>query len=103
MRQWPGARCNGLSDRLHVHGNGRHLLEAVSTIRGLKAIFLGDDRGYPAAFDILPELRTRTGDVPLVVEVDLGRFTEQLDVVALARQLFRQPECSTPALVDEVG
>ena len=63
---------------LHIHGNGRHLLEAVSTLRGLKAIFLGDDRGFPAAFDVLPQLRARTGDVPLVVQVEFQRFAEAL-------------------------
>ncbi len=32
---------------LHIHGNGRHLLPAVAEFEGLKAIFLGDDRGFP--------------------------------------------------------
>src|SRR5208282_4313341 len=31
---------------LHIHGNGRHLLEAVSSLRGLKAILLGDDKDF---------------------------------------------------------
>ena len=64
---------------VHIHGNGRHLLEAVSTLRGLKAIYLGDDRGFPSAFDVLGELQQRTGAVPLVVSVDWARFTERLD------------------------
>ena len=64
---------------LHIHGNGRHLLEAVSTIKGLKAIFLGDDRGFPQAFDVLGELQARTGDVPLVVQVDFEPFLEKLN------------------------
>jgi len=63
---------------IHIHGNGRHLLEAVSTLEGLKAVFLGDDRGFPKAFDVLDELRRRTGDLPLVVETDAERFTEKL-------------------------
>ena len=64
---------------LHIHGNGRHLLEAVWTIRGLKAIFLGDDRGFPEAFDVLDELQARTGDVPLVVQTDFDRFVDRLN------------------------
>lgn len=68
---------------LHIHGNGRHLLEAVSTLRGLKAIYLGDDRGYAPAFEVLAELRARSGDVPLVVQVEFPRFVQALD----ARQL----------------
>jgi len=63
---------------LHIHGNGRHLLEAVSTVVGLKAIFLGDDKGFPAAFDVLANLRQRTGHVPLVVMADFERFMRRL-------------------------
>ena len=67
----PAERILGRFDGgvLHIHGNGRHLLEAVATLRGLKAIYLGDDRGFPRAFDVLPELQARTGDMPLVVSV----------------------------------
>lgn len=64
---------------LHIHGNGRHLLPAVAGFRGLKAIFLGDDRGFPRAFDVLPDLRRMVGDVPLVVEVPFERFADALD------------------------
>jgi hypothetical protein len=64
---------------IHIHGNGRHLLEAASTLVGLKAMFLGDDRGFPRAFDVLDDLQRRTGDVPLVVETDVEPFTEKLD------------------------
>jgi hypothetical protein len=68
---------------LHLHGNGRHLLEAVCTIRGLKAIWMGDDRGYPPAFDILDDLRRRAGDLPLVVQTDFAEFIEKLNHHAL--------------------
>jgi hypothetical protein len=68
---------------LHLHGNGRHLLEAVGTIRGLKAIFLGDDKGYPPAFEVLDSLRRRAGDVPLVVEAEHAAFKEKLVAHAL--------------------
>ncbi len=73
---------------LHIHGNGRHLLEAVSTLRGLKAIYLGDDRGYAPAFEVLPELRARTGEVPLVVAVDFPRFVEALYAGRLCGGVF---------------
>jgi len=64
---------------LHIHGNGRHLLEAVSTLKGLKAIYLGDDRGFPRACDVLASLQSRVGDVPLVVSIDSPSFAERLD------------------------
>jgi hypothetical protein len=68
---------------LHLHGNGRHLLEAVCTIQGLKAIFLGDDKGYPPAFEILDPLRRRAGDVPLVVQVEDAALRERLSAHTL--------------------
>lgn len=63
---------------LHIHGNGRHLLETVCTLRGLRAIFMGDDRGFPQAFDIAATLRARAGDTPLVMQVGFEPFVEHL-------------------------
>lgn len=63
---------------IHIHGNGRHLLEAACGLRGLKGIFLGDDRGFPTAFEVLEELRARTGDMPLVVQVPYPAFLAAL-------------------------
>ena len=63
---------------LHIHGNGRHLLEAVSSLRGLKALELGDDKDIPAAFSVLGALKRRTGDLPLVVRVGFPDFLAAL-------------------------
>mgnify|MGYP005837694803 CR=1 FL=1 len=75
---------------LHIHGNGRHLLEAVATVRGLKAIYLGDDRAFPPAFEILGELRQRVGDIPLVVGMPWGPFVEALARHELVGGVFYQ-------------
>lgn len=75
---------------LHLHGNGRHLLEAVSSLRGLRAIFLGDDRGFSPAFEVLDELRSRAGDVPLVVQVEFDGFGRGLDRHNLPGGVFYQ-------------
>ncbi len=64
---------------VHIHGNGRHLLETVATFRGLKAMFLGDDRGFPKAFDVLGDIQQSTGDMPLVLDVPLEAFVDKLD------------------------
>ena len=69
---------------VHIHGNGRHLLEAVATIRGLKAIYLGDDKGFASAFDVLDALRVRVGEMPLVVQVPCGKFRDSLERGRLA-------------------
>lgn len=63
---------------LHLHGNGRHLLEAATTLRGLRAIFMGDDRGYAKAFEIAADLKARAGAVPLVMQTELGPFLARL-------------------------
>lgn len=63
---------------LHIHGNGRHLLRAVATLKGLRAIYLGDDVGYPPAFDILDQLQQQTGDLPLVVATSFEKFADRL-------------------------
>ncbi len=64
---------------IHIHGNGRHLLEAVSSIRGLKAMLLLDDKGFPLAFDVLADLRARVGDVPVALFADYPAFVERLE------------------------
>ena len=66
------ARFDG--GELHLHGNGRHLLEAVATVSGMKAVILGEDIGYPPAFSILNALRARASDVPLGVGVGYNEF-----------------------------
>ena len=76
------ARYDG--GEIHIHANGRHLLEAVSSVKGLKASSLCDDTGFPSAFSILPDLQSRTGNVPLNVSVGFREFAEKLESHRLA-------------------
>ena len=64
---------------LHLHGNGRHLLEAVRTVKGLKTLLMADDKGYPPAIEVLGTLRKRAGDLPLVVWTDYPVFLEKFE------------------------
>ena len=74
---------------VHIHGNGRHLLRAVSTIKGLKGLLLADDRGFPPVFEILDEVKTQTGDMPLIVfEVGFGDFCRALEDHRLTGGVF---------------
>ena len=63
---------------VHLHANGRHLLEAVSTLPGLKAILMLDDVGYERACDCVSSFRTRAGDVPLSVYMPYIDFQKRL-------------------------
>jgi len=73
---------------LHLHGNGRHLLEAVSELEGLKAVHMGDDRGYTPAIDIIGNLKARAGDLPLVVNVEYPVFMKRLNAHELPGGVF---------------
>jgi len=76
----PAERILGTFDGgvIHIHGNGRHLLSAVTSIKGLKAILLLDDTGFPAAFDVITELKTPLGDMPAAVNADYELFVQRL-------------------------
>jgi hypothetical protein len=73
---------------LHIHSNGRHLVNAVSRLRGLKAILMLDEKDNPPAFEILPELKRQAGDVPLVVSVDEDAFENHLNQHTLPGGVF---------------
>ena len=89
FEEWGRAQVERIFSRydggeIHLHGNGRHLLEAASTLKGLRAIALGDDTGFPPAFTILDDLRARAGTVPLVVNVGVEEFAGKLKARRLA-------------------
>jgi len=75
---------------LHLHGNGRHLLPAVSSIRGLKVIHLGNDTGFPPAFDILDELKKKVcpEKTRLSVDIEYKKFRKRLDKHCLHGGVF---------------
>lgn len=73
---------------IHLHGNGRHLLKAINSIRGLNAVLLGDDKGFAPALEVLPELKRRSGDLPLVVHAEYPIFLEKLKRHELSGGVF---------------
>jgi len=85
----------------HIHGNGRHLMEAVCSMKGLKAVMLGDDKGFPPAIEVLDELKARAGDMPLTVNVQFGDFVERIGRHGLAGNVLYQVH-GAPS-VDEVN
>ena len=52
---------------------------AASSLKGLKAVLLGDDTGFPPAYEILGQVKKQTGDMPLIVfDVGFGEFGQAL-------------------------
>jgi hypothetical protein len=64
---------------IHIHGNGRHLLPALASIRGLRAVGLFNDRGYPPAIVEAPRLQRALGETPLIVSTEFGDFVQAFD------------------------
>jgi hypothetical protein len=86
---------------LHIHSNGRHLLEAVSRLKGLKAILMLDEKDNPPAFEVLHEIQTQTGNVPLIVSVNEDVFESHLSKNTLPGGVFYWVKSSKS--VDEVN
>jgi hypothetical protein len=57
-------------------------------LRNLKAVLLGDDRGYPPAHTLLHEFRRRAGDLPLIVTIPAAAFLEGLERRTLPGGIF---------------
>lgn len=77
---------------IHIHANGRHLLPAVCSLKGLKAVHLMNDRGYPSAFEVAGELkRGCLENIPVIVaDVEYRAFKDALDRHSLAGGVFYQ-------------
>lgn len=73
---------------LHLHGNGRHLLESIRSVNGLKAVLLGDDRGYAPAHELLPQFRRRTPELPFVVNIEYPAFVDRIERHSLTGGVF---------------
>ncbi len=73
---------------VHLHSNGHHLLEAVSTLRGVRMIALADEPFNPPTWKRLAELSPRRGDVPVYVAIPFGAFVAGLEAGTLTRNVL---------------
>ncbi len=65
---------------IHIHSNGRHLIEKVVAIKGIKCIYIGDeDFNPPHAYEILDELSLRRGAIPASITVSYEIFKDMLN------------------------
>ena len=69
---------------MHLHANGLHLLQGVSTVSKLQIITLGDDVTVPfRIYERLAELDKLRGPVPLAASIPCAVFEERLNAGTL--------------------
>ena len=73
---------------LHIHSNGRHLIEHISSIKNLKVIYLADDEWATPFYLDLNELDHLRRDVPYVVSIPFEAFTDMLMKKELLPNVF---------------
>lgn len=64
---------------LHLHSNGRHLIETVRTLRGLVCLYLIDEAWSPRVYEGLHEYHRRADGVPVVVPCKWDEFVRDLN------------------------
>ncbi len=70
---------------IHVHGNGRHLLKSLCSVKGIRGICLLDDRGWPKAYETVRQIQQdSTKDTPLSLIIPFDKFEEGLQNHTLA-------------------
>ena len=75
---------------VHLHSNGHHLMENVSTLRGLKCIVLLDEEfGTPVfVYKKLEQLNMKRGKIPLHVSIPYDVFADRLAKRELLTNVF---------------
>jgi hypothetical protein len=73
---------------VHLHSNGLHLLENVSTLKGLKCIVFGDEPFNPPVYLKISELDAKRGDMPCYISMPFDVFKEKLARRALPANFF---------------
>lgn len=62
----------------HIHGNGRHMLDEFSQLRGCVAVLIADDGSDVAAMDDLTAIKERLGSITPAVGCPKDRFAKEL-------------------------
>ena len=63
----------------HIHGNGRHTIEAACSVKEIKGLRFCDDGNVPPAFDVQRQLKGRCGEMPILLPVPYQKFRPALD------------------------
>jgi len=73
---------------LHAHSNGRHLIEHISSVKKLRAIYLADDVWVAPYYQDLNKLDSLRRDVPYVVSIPFEAFADMLVKKELVPNVF---------------
>ena len=63
---------------LHIHSNGHHLIEHISTLRNLRAILLLDDKWNPPAYTEMDKLDPLRKGIPYIIDIPFEVFADRL-------------------------
>jgi len=73
---------------VHLHGNGRHLLKSVSSVKGMKMIMILEDHPFPFAYEVLDELASQRGCVPIQLRIPYDIFVSKLSAKQLPANIY---------------
>lgn len=63
---------------IHLHSNGHHLLESAAQLKGLKSIYLLDEKFTAPIYTRFDKLLDKRGDVPMVISIPYEIFIDRL-------------------------
>ena len=73
---------------VHLHSNGHHLLESVTSLKGLKLIVFGDEPFNPPVYLKLASLAARRGTMPIWLAIPCEAFAQALARHELPANVF---------------
>jgi hypothetical protein len=63
---------------LHIHQNGRHIIEEIAEIPGWREVRFTDGGNWEKTFDLRWEMRRRMKDIPIVIRCEEQEFLQAL-------------------------
>ena len=73
---------------VHLHSNGHHLMENVSTLKGLKCIVLLDEEFNAPVYKKLEQLNIKRGKIPMNISIPYEVFADRLTKRELHTNVF---------------
>lgn len=73
---------------IHLHSNGRHLLESIAQLNGIRAVLMANDVWNPPSITLLNKFDFQRGSVPLIIPTSYQDFKNSLDDHSLIGNAF---------------